>query len=165
MAEVEVKRRGADQVLWLFGDDELLTEAGTMNLFVLLRRPDLGGVRELVTPLLDGTILPGVNRACVLELARERLEGQDFIVRERNISIKELEAAGEAGNLEEIFGSGTAAIVTPVRSVRWAGRTITCGLPAEVVLGEVAGKMKDWIEARQYGDDEHEWSVLVDQST
>ncbi|KAJ5232592.1 Aminotransferase class IV [Penicillium chermesinum] len=161
MAEVEVKKRGSDQVLWLFGDDQLVTEAGTMNLFIVLRRPDLGGRRELLTPPLDGTILPGVNRDCVLQLAREKLEGPDFVVQERSITMKELAAAGQAGNVEEVFGAGTAAIVCPIGSIRWAGQTIDCGLSPERKIGEVAGKMKDWIEARQYGEDEHEWSVVV----
>lgn len=157
VAEAGVRQRGSDQVLWLFGEDDLLTEAGTMNLFVVLRRPD--GSRELVTPPLDGTILPGVNRDCVLQLARERLEDQGWTVQERSISMHELETASADGNLEEVFGTGTAAVISPVGSIRWKGRTITCGTSAQV-----AAKMRGWIEARQYGEDEHEWSVLVDES-
>ncbi|KAJ6172249.1 Aminotransferase class IV [Penicillium chermesinum] len=140
MAEVEVKKRGSDQVLWLFGDDQLVTEAGTMNLFIVLRRPDLGGRRELLTPPLDGTILPGVNRDCVLQLAREKLEGPDFVVQERSITMKELAAAGQAGNVEEVFGAGTAAIVCPIGSIRWAGQTIDCGLSLNVRLVKWPGK-------------------------
>ncbi|KAJ5633146.1 Aminotransferaseclass IV [Penicillium lividum] len=159
VAEAWVRQRGSDQVLWLFGEDNLLTEAGTMNLFIVIRRSD--GDRELVTPPLDGTILPGVNRDCVLRLARERLEGHGWIVRERSISMSELESASVAGNLEEVFGTGTAAVVSPIDSIRWEGRTISCGLSPVQELG-VATKMRKWIEARQYGEDEHEWSVLVD---
>ncbi|KAJ5652659.1 Aminotransferase class IV [Penicillium longicatenatum] len=158
VAEAEVRKRGSDQVLWLFGEDNLLTEAGTMNLFVVIRRPD--GDRELVTPPLDGTILPGVNRDCVLRLARERLEGHGWVVRERNVSMRELEAASVAGNLEEVFGTGTAAVVSPIGSIRWEGRVISCELSS--VQEGVATRMRKWIEARQYGEDEHEWSVLVD---
>ncbi|KAJ5688752.1 hypothetical protein N7462_003144 [Penicillium macrosclerotiorum] len=162
VAEAAVRQRGSDQVLWLFGEDDLLTEAGTMNLFIVLRRPDLGsGIRELVTPPLDGTILPGVNRDSVLTLARERMEGYGWIVQERSISMAELEAASAADNLQEVFGTGTAAIVSPVREIRWEGRAISCGVSTK--MGEVAAKMKMWIEAIQYGEDEHEWSVLVDE--
>ncbi|KXG51283.1 Aminotransferase, class IV [Penicillium griseofulvum] len=156
VAEAGVRQRGSDQVLWLFGEDDLLTEAGTMNLFIVLGRPD--GSRELVTPPLDGTILPGVNRDCVLQLARERLEVNGWTVQERSISMRELEAASADGNLEEVFGTGTAAVVSSVKSIRWNGRTIMCGVSAQ---WEVAAKMRGWIEARQYGEDEHEWSVLV----
>lgn len=163
VAEAQVRQRGSDQVLWLFGENDMLTEAGTMNLFIVLRRPDLGGCRELVTPPLDGTILPGVNRDCVLRLARERLEGNDWIVRERSISMRELEAASADECLEEVFGTGTAAVVSSVRSICWLGRTISCGMSDVQEIGELAVKMRGWIEARQYGDDEHEWSVLVDE--
>ncbi|KAJ5999322.1 Aminotransferase class IV [Penicillium sp. IBT 35674x] len=158
MAEGWVRQRGSDQVLWLFGEDNLVTEAGTMNLFVVILRPD--GDRELVTPPLDGTILPGVNRDCVLRLAREKLEGHGWVVRERSISMSELEATSVAGNLEEVFGTGTAAVVSPIGSIRWEGREISCGTSS--VQESVATKMRKWIEARQYGEDEHEWSVLVD---
>ncbi|KAJ5771915.1 Aminotransferase class IV [Penicillium odoratum] len=159
VAEAWVRQRGSDQVLWLFGEDNLLTEVGTMNLFIVLRQPD--GDRELLTPPLDGTILPGVNRDSVLKLARERLEGHGWVVRERSISMSELESASEAGNLEEVFGTGTAAIVSPIDSIRWEGRTISCGLSPVQELG-VATKMRDWIQDIQYGEEEHEWSVLVD---
>ncbi|EAW12179.1 branched-chain amino acid aminotransferase [Aspergillus clavatus NRRL 1] len=159
--ELVAKQRGSDQVLWLFGEDNQLTEAGTMNLFIVLRRPDLG-CHELVTPPLDGMILPGVNRDSVLSLARERLEPQGWLVRERSISIQELEAAAAAGNLEEVFGTGTAAVVVPVRCIRWAGRTINCGLSSTEETGHLAATMREWIEARQYGEEEHEWGVLVD---
>jgi branched-chain amino acid aminotransferase len=158
VAEAGVRQRGSDQVLWLFGEDDLLTEAGTMNLFIVIGRPD--GSRELVTPPLDGTILPGVNRDCVLQLARERLEVHGWTVQERSISMRELEAASADGNLEEVFGTGTAAVVSSVKSIRWNGRTIMCGVSAQ---WEVAAKMRGWIEARQYGEDEHEWSVLVNE--
>ncbi|RHZ50796.1 uncharacterized protein CDV56_105257 [Aspergillus thermomutatus] len=163
--ELAARQRGSHQVLWLFGEDNLVTEAGTMNLFIVLRRPDLGlgpGCCELVTPPLDGTILPGVNRDCVLSLARERLQPQGWLVRERAVSMGELEAAAAADSLQEVFGTGTAAIVSPVRCIRWAGRTINCGLSAAQETGQLAATMREWIEARQYGEDEHEWSVLVD---
>ncbi|KAJ5950028.1 hypothetical protein N7454_001612 [Penicillium verhagenii] len=160
VAEGEVRQRGSDQVLWLFGEDNQLTEAGTMNLFIVLRKPD--GSRELVTPPLDGIILPGVNRDCVLQLAREKLEGHGWIVRERSISMRELEAASVADELEEVFGTGTAAVVSPIGSIRWEGRIISCRRSAVQEVGDVATKMREWIEARQYGEDEHEWSVLVD---
>jgi branched-chain amino acid aminotransferase len=76
--------------------------------------------------------------------------------------MSELEAASVAGNLEEVFGTGTAAIVSPIGSIRWEGRLISCGMSS--LQEGVATKMRQWIEARQYGEDEHEWSVLVDSA-
>ncbi|XP_072777682.1 branched-chain-amino-acid aminotransferase, mitochondrial isoform X1 [Taeniopygia guttata] len=69
----EARARGCQQVLWLHGPEQLLTEVGTMNLFVFWERPD-GGL-ELVTPPLDGLILPGVTRQSLLELARQGSSG------------------------------------------------------------------------------------------
>src|SRR6201996_6476685 len=63
--QMQAASRGFHQNLWLFGEDERLTEVGTMNLFVVLR--DAHGNKELITPPLDGTILPGVTRSSVLE--------------------------------------------------------------------------------------------------
>jgi branched-chain amino acid aminotransferase len=61
--------KGYDQLLWVLGDKQLVTEAGTMNFFMLWK--NTAGEMELVTPKLDGTILPGVTRQSVLELARK----------------------------------------------------------------------------------------------
>jgi branched-chain amino acid aminotransferase len=75
--------------------------------------------------------------------------------------MKELaEAAGE-GRLLEAFGTGTAAIVSPVRSISWRGKLVDCGLSEIEESGEIALKMKEWIEAIQYGDEEHEWSYAI----
>jgi len=60
-----------------------------------------------------------------------------------------------------VFGAGTAAIVSPVRKIGWKGRTIQCGLKEDEEAGEIATRMKDWIEGIQYGDEEHEWSVKI----
>ena len=70
------------------------------------------------------------------------------------------EAAAE-GRLLEVFGSGTAAVVAPVRSIGWKGKMIDCGLPKGKEVGPVTERMKGWIEGIQYGEEEHEWSVKV----
>jgi branched-chain amino acid aminotransferase len=66
---IEAQKKGCQQVLWLFGDEEYLTEAGTMNMFVVIKNDQ--GETELVTPPLDGTILEGVTRQSILDLARK----------------------------------------------------------------------------------------------
>ena len=131
-----------------------------MNLFVLLQPPGSSKL-ELVTPPLDGTVLPGVTRASVLELARERLPTERYEVAERPITIREVAAAAEEGRLKEVFGTGTAVVIAPVRSIGWRRQTVHCGLQESEEQGEVARLMRGWIEEIQYGEVEHEWSYLV----
>ncbi|KAI9800982.1 MAG: hypothetical protein M1825_003516 [Sarcosagium campestre] len=160
--QLEAAKRGFHQNLWLFGEEEYCTEVGTMNFFAAVR--DLStGQPELMTAPLDGTILEGVTRDSILALAREKLVPNGWKVSERKFTIGELVAAAHDGRLIEVFGAGTAAVVAPVRSIGWKGQTIDCGLKADEEAGEVASKMKEWIEGRQYGDEEHEWSYLVPQ--
>ncbi|KAG7135785.1 Branched-chain-amino-acid aminotransferase like protein [Verticillium longisporum] len=157
----EAESRGHQQNLWLFGQEEFVTEVGSMNMFVALKNKETGQ-NELVTAPLDGTILEGVTRDSVLSLAREKLVPEGWLVSERKYTMKELDEAAQEGRLIEAFGSGTAAIISPVRSIAWKGKTVSCGLSEAEESGEVALRMKGWIEARQYGDEEHEWSHVVE---
>lgn len=100
---------GCDQVLWLLHD--YVTEVGTMNIFVFWKNEN--GEDELVTPPLDGTILPGVTRASILELSRGLKE---FKVVEKPFKIQEMVKAVKESRIYEAFGSGTAAIVSPIQS-------------------------------------------------
>ena len=110
--------RDCQQILWLLGPEHEITEIGSMNCFILLR--DSRGNLELVTPPLDnGTILPGVTRASILELLRS--EGQ-FKVSERSINMAELLEAHGQGRIVEMFGSGTAAIVSPIKCINYHGK-------------------------------------------
>ena len=120
-------------------------------------------VTELVTPPLDGMILPGVTRDCVLDLARERLEPSGWTVSERQVCMSELALAADAGNLVEVFGTGTAAVVSPIRAIYWQGRLVQCGLSRNENAGAITASMKEWIEARQYARESppHPWSLLV----
>lgn len=89
-----------------------------MNMFVVFTRED--GSTELITPPLDGMILPGVTRDSVLTLAREHISGvkrlpgltENLIVSERPVTMKEVKAAGEAGRLVELFGAGVFITLT-----------------------------------------------------
>ena len=161
--QMQAATRGFHQNLWLFGAidpqtgqiEDYLTEVGTMNLFVALRHKD--GSNELVTAPLDGTILEGVTRLSVLELARERLEPEGWTVSERKMHMRELVEASAEGRLSEVFGAGTAAIVSPVREISYRNQMIDCGLPKDEEAGPIAKKMKDWIEGIQYGEEEHPW--------
>ncbi|OQR72297.1 branched-chain-amino-acid aminotransferase [Tropilaelaps mercedesae] len=100
---------GTQQVLWLFGEDQQITEAGAMSVFVLLQ--DKNGEPELVTPPLNSLILPGITRRSIAELAREWKKCR---VSERRITMFELREASAKGRLLEVFGTGTACIVSPI---------------------------------------------------
>ncbi|KAL4929595.1 branched-chain amino acid aminotransferase, cytosolic [Aspergillus undulatus] len=158
--QLEAASRGFQQNLWLFGEEEYVTEVGTMNLFIALKNKETGK-KELVTADLDGTILEGVTRDSVLGLARERLIPKGWDVSERKIRMSEVAEAAEEGRLLEIFGSGTAAIVSPVRTISYRGKLVNCGLKENEEAGEIALQMKNWIEGIQYGDEEHPWSYVL----
>ncbi|XP_064150086.1 branched-chain-amino-acid aminotransferase, mitochondrial isoform X4 [Loxodonta africana] len=115
----EAKKRGCEQVLWLCGPDHQLTEVGTMNIFVYWTHED--GVLELVTPPLDGVILPGVVRQSVLDLAQSWGE---FRVAQRKVTMNELLRALEEGRVREVFGSGTACQVCPVHKILYQGKQL-----------------------------------------
>ena len=158
--QLQAAKRGYHQNLWLFGEEEYVTEVGTMNFFAALRDKDTGK-KVIMTAPLDGTILEGVIRDSVLDLARERLVPEGWEVQERKFTMPELAAAADDGRLIEAFGTGTAAVVSPVRRIAWRGRTVECGLAEEQEVGEITKRMKDWIEGIQYGDEEHVWSLKV----
>ncbi|KAJ4393573.1 branched-chain-amino-acid transaminase bat2 [Gnomoniopsis smithogilvyi] len=157
----EAMSRGFQQNLWLFGEQEYVTEVGTMNMFVAIKNKETGQ-KELVTAPLDGTILEGVTRESILSLARERLAPEGWLISERKYTMKDLAEASAEGRLLEAFGAGTAAIVAPVRNISWKGQLVDCGLTENEESGEVATKIKQWMEARQYGEEEHEWSHLCE---
>jgi branched-chain amino acid aminotransferase len=156
LPQLEAASRGFQQNLWLFGEEEYVTEVGTMNLFIALKDKETGQ-KELITAPLDGTILEGVTRDSVLALARERLEPQGWKISERKIRMSDVAKASEEGRMIEVFGAGTAAIVSPVRNISYRGKMVDCGLKESEEAGEIALQMKNWIEGIQYGDEQHPW--------
>lgn len=149
-AAQKAKKEGFDQVLWLDGaTHDLIEEVGTMNLFVLIGH-------TLVTPPLSDSILAGVTRDSVIELAKE----QKLIVEQRPISVKELRATHAAGTLKEVFGTGTAAVISPVGELSFGGEKMVIhgGTP-----GPVGTKLYEDISAIQRGTkaDTHQWMVAI----
>lgn len=149
----EAAKLGYSQNLWLLGPEHYLTEVGTMNLFVALKKDD--GSAELVTPPLDDVILPGVTRDSVLALARDHASGKNPIkglpksltVSERPITMKEVKEKAQSGKVIEVFGTGTAAIICPVERIGYLGEDITIptgeagiGDIAKGLLGEIVGR-------------------------
>jgi branched-chain amino acid aminotransferase len=150
-AAEDAKARGYTQVLWTDAQEHTyLEEVGTMNL--MARIGD-----ELVTPPLNGSILDGVTRDSVITLLR----GWGLQVSERPLGMEEIVAAHRDGSLREIFGCGTAAVITPVSALGWKGEDLVVndGLP-----GEVSHRLFDAITAIQYAraPDTHGWMTLLD---
>ncbi|KAI5093935.1 branched-chain-amino-acid aminotransferase, cytosolic isoform X1 [Silurus meridionalis] len=108
---------GCQQVLWLYGEDHQITEVGTMNLFLYWINEK--GEEELATPPLDGIILPGITRRSILDLTRKWGE---FKVSERYLTMADLCAALEEKRVKEMFGSGTACVVSHVGRVLYQGQ-------------------------------------------
>ena len=159
--QLQAAKRGFHQNLWLFGEEEYVTEVGTMNFFLAMLDKSTGK-KTLMTAPLDGTILEGVIRDSVLDLARERLVPEGWDVREQKFTMEDLASAADEGRLIEAFGTGTAAVVSPVRKISWRGRIVECGLKEGEEAGELAKQMKAWIEGIQYGDEEdHPWSLKI----
>lgn len=149
-------------MLWLFGPSQYITEVGSMNAFVYWKSLQNPQRRQLVTPPLDGTILPGVTRDSILNLCRQWGE---FDVIEAPITIHELLSALAEERVLEVFGSGTAAIITPVKNIRFRNMDHPIPLDHDNSSGEAGPLAKRlWRELIriQYGDVAHEWSMLVD---
>lgn len=130
-----------------------------MNLFIFLRLAD--GTRELVTPPLDGTILPGVTRDSILQLARS---WDSFRVSERKIQMSEFVQAQREGRLLEVFGAGTACVVTPIKNIEYEGEQFAVPLDPEdpkAQAGPLTRKLEQTINAIQYGELAHEWSIVL----
>lgn len=146
VAQREAVEEGCDQVVWLDAfEHRWVEEMGGMNLFFVF------GDR-LVTPALTGTLLPGITRDSILSLAGEL----GYKAEEGKISIEEWQAGCESGELTEVFACGTAAVVTPVGSVKGVDRSWTVG---DGTPGPVTMKIREELVGIQYGSrpDTHHW--------
>lgn len=157
MATKQAQERGCSQVLWLYGQDHQVTEAGTMNLMFLWKTRD--GSTELVTAPLDGTILPGITRDSILELSRSYGE---FEVSERVYTMQDVIEAVQEGRMIEAFGCGTAVIVCPIKAIDYQGEVYD--IPTgEEGIGKLTSRLNEEILDIQYGVKEfRDWSVVVD---
>lgn len=141
---------GYEQVLWLDGiHREYVEEVGTMN--VLFK---IDG--EIVTPALEGSILPGITRQSCIEL----LCDMGYKVSERRLSIKEVAKVADDGKLEEMFGSGTAAIISPVGELYIGDQKIVINGGK---IGEVSQRLYDTLTGIQWGrlPDKFGWTTEV----
>lgn len=152
----DANANGYSQVLWLFGENDEVTEVGSMNVFFHLINKETGRPELVTAPLTRGDILPGVTRASILELARSWGE---FDVSERFSTMGEIQEAAEDNRLLEVFGAGTAAVVSPISCIQYKGKDIE--IPA---VGDVTQRIWDEITGMQYGTREGPpgWSVIVE---
>jgi len=154
----EAVDRGYNQVLWLF--DDYCTEVGTMNFLVLWINEQ--GEKELITAPLDGCILPGVTRDSILNLARGF---GDVKVSERPYKITEVIKAIEEDRILEVFGSGTAAVVSSVNKICYKGKDYIIPLDKndpKAEIGPFTKKCYDTLMDIQYGKTPSEWSILIE---
>ncbi|AMD21996.1 HGL344Cp [Eremothecium sinecaudum] len=163
LPQKQAAAKGYQQNLWLFGPENNITEVGTMNVFFAFKDSKTGK-KELVTAPLDGTILEGVTRDSILTLTRERLDQEEWSIQERYCTIHEVAERASKGELLEAFGCGTAAIVSPIKSIGWKGKNIEVPLLPGNEAGPLAIQVTDWITEIQYGKEEYRnWSrILVD---
>ena len=149
-AAEEAKHAGFTQVLWLDGRErKYIDEVGTMN--IMLKIGD-----EVVTPPLSGTILAGVTRDSALTLMRD----WGLRVAERPVTIDEVAAAASKGTLEEVWGTGTAAVISPVGELAYRGERLVINGGR---IGKLTQKLYDTIVGIQYGTapDPRGWTLPV----
>lgn len=158
--QAEAAAKGYGQVLWLFGENEEITEVGSMNVFFLIQNTTTGRPELVTAPLTRGDILPGVTRDSILHLAREQWS-HEIDVSERYPTMPEIKKAHEEGRLIEAFGAGTAAVVTPIGCIQYKGHDIEL----EGAPGKLTQIIWDEITGTQYGTKEGPagWSVNVDK--
>lgn len=161
LPQLQAAQRGYQQNLWLFGPEENITEVGTMNCFFVFKDSSTGK-KELVTAPLDGTILEGVTRDSILTLAKTKLDANEWTISERYCNMKELKERADKGELVEAFGSGTAAIVSPIKEVGWNGEPIFIPLLPGEQSGALTKQVAEWIGDIQYGRENfNNWSRVI----
>lgn len=150
-AQDEAEKKGYTQVLWLDGvERKYIEEVGTMNVFFVIDD-------EIITPELRGSILGGVTRMSCVELLRS----WGMKVSERKLSIDEVAEAAKQGRLKEAFGSGTAAVISPIGELRWGDDVMTIN---NGEIGEISAKLYENLTGIQWGNlpDTFGWTVEVE---
>ena len=148
IAQVKAHDSGYSQVLWLDGvERKYIEEVGAMNICFKISG-------KVVTPALNGSILPGVTRDSVIQMCRH----WGYEVEERKVSVDELVEAAKTGALEEVFGTGTAAVVSPVGKLRYQDDVMTIG---DGGIGELTQRLYDTLTGIQWGrlEDPMGWRV------
>ena len=152
LAAEEAKKKGFTQVLWLdAAERKYVEEVGTMNIFFLIDD-------ELLTAPLNGSILPGVTRDSVIRIVKD----WGLKITERSLVIDEVIDAANDGRLKEAFGTGTAAVISPVGQITYKGED---HIVAGGKMGELSRRLYDEIVAIQYvkKPDPYGWVTRIDR--
>lgn len=153
LAVRDAKSKGFDQVLWLDGvEQKYIDEVGAMNVMFVIGD-------ELITPSLeDGAILPGVTRRSILDLADEK----KWKAVERKLSVDELFEEHRKGNLKEAFGTGTAALITPIGKLTYKDKQIIIN---NNEIGPIAQDLYDTLLGLMHGEiqDTRKWVVHINE--
>ena len=142
----EAHKQDYEQVLWLDGvEQKYVEEVGSMNIFFVIDG-------KVITPALTGSVLPGITRKSAIEVCRSR----GYEVEERKISIEEIAEAYDEGKLDEVFGTGTAAVISPVGHLKWNDKIMTVN---DNKIGKVSQMLYDTMTGIQWGTlpDEFGW--------
>lgn len=148
LAAEEAKLKGYEQVLWMdAAERKYVEEVGAMNMFFVIDG-------KVVTPMLDGSILPGITRDSAIKILKQF----GYTVEERLVSISEIVEAYDNGKLDEAFGTGTAAVISPVGVIAYKDKVMT-------INNNKMGKITEWLYDRltgiQYGRYENDFGWLV----
>lgn len=147
---MKAEKLGYTQVLWLDGvERKYVEEVGTMNAMFIIDR-------KIITAPCDGTVLPGVTRDSVIQL----LKSWGYVVEERPLAIDELMEAGRNKTLQEAFGTGTAAVISPIGELSYKGESIIIN---DFQTGEITQRLYDTLTGIQWGklEDSFHWTYEV----
>ena len=151
-AQEFASKNGCSQVLWLDGvERKYIEEVGAMNIFFKING-------EVVTPMLNGSILDGITRTSIIEL----LKHWNIKVTEKRISIDEIYEADQNGQLEEVFGTGTAAVISPVGELVWKDKKMVIN---NGQIGELSQKLYDTLTGIQNGEVEDPFNWVTEVKT
>lgn len=148
--QMKAEKLGYEQVLWLDGNErKYVEEVGSMNIMFKIDG-------EIWTAPIEGTVLPGVTRDSMIHILRD----WGYTVREERLSVDDLMAAGHNGKLEEVFGTGTAAVISPVGQLRYKDDVVVVN---DNKTGELTQKLYDTLTGIQWGrlEDKYGWTVEV----
>ncbi|HAC5789072.1 TPA_asm: branched-chain-amino-acid transaminase, partial [Listeria monocytogenes] len=151
-AQTIANDNGYDQVLWLDGvERKYIEEVGSMNIFFVIDG-------KLVTPELNGSILPGITRKTVIALA----QSLGYDVEERHIAVNELFDLYDEGHVQEVFGTGTAAVISPVGKLKYEDREMIVN---DFETGDITKELYEKYTGIQNGslEDPEGWRVVVPQ--
>ena len=156
-AQAQAEEKGCDQVVWLDAIERTwIEEMGGMNLAFLYPDNECEAGVKLVTPALSGSLLPGITRDSILKVAAQL--GYD--VSEERLAIADVFADIKSGKLTEAFGTGTAAVISPVGPLCWKDETLTLN---NNEIGPVAQKLYDTLTGIQWGKlpDQNDWIMKL----